>query len=159
MIRWPACCWSVRLPGTAEELDGVVGGAEEDELDDEGEDEEEDDDVGLGVELDDVGEGVVADELVLPSAAGFEPPLEHAPLSSPTAASSVNAATPPVLLRRPLRIPASAMDSTLANTRPRCQPTGLFRCVASARRAAPTPPRKPQPPAGASGSRLSTSRR
>ncbi|WP_370355277.1 hypothetical protein [Catenulispora sp. EB89] len=137
MIRCPASCWSVRPPGTAEELDGVVGGAEDDELDDDDdeddddEDEEEDDEL-LGVELeDDVEEGVDDDELELPFAADFDPPLEHAPLSSPTAATSVTAATPPVLLRRPLRIPASAMDSTLANAAPRCQPTGLFRCVAA----------------------------
>jgi hypothetical protein len=123
------------LPGTAEELDGVVGGVEDDELDDDEEDDEDedvdDDELVLGIELDDVDEGVVDDELELPSAADFDPLLEHAPLSSPTAASSVTAATPPVLLRRPLRIPASAMHSTLANAGPRCQPTGLFRCVAA----------------------------
>ena len=133
MTRCPASCCSVRPPGTAVEL--VVGG-------------------GFGVVVVVVGEVlvvvgdellvvvdeevvvggvvVVVDDVVLPFAVA-DPLLEHAPLSSPTAATSVTAATPPVFLRRPLRIPTSAMDSTLAKSGLRCQPDGPLRCVAGAR--------------------------
>lgn len=131
MTRCPASCWSVRFPGVAGAVDvaggGVVGGFVVV--------------LGAGVVVvgDVVGDGVVGVEVVvggvvvvvvaLPFAAGFDPPLEQAPLSRPTAAISVTAATPPVLLRRPLRIPASTMDSSLAKTGPGRQPTGLFQRV------------------------------
>ena len=143
MTRCPASCCSVRFSGAAGELDGVAGGFGVDELEDEDgaeEDEEDDDEVVVGVEDEDVVVGVgvdrvvVDEELELPCAAGFDALLEHAPLSNPTAATSVTAAMPPVFLPRPLRIPASAMVSTLANAGLRCQPDGPFRCVARARR-------------------------
>ena len=138
MIRCPASCWSVRFPVAAEEVGGgVVGGFEEEELDEDDEEDDDEDDVVVGVEDEDVVVGVVVvvdDELELPSAVDFDPLLEHAPLSSPTAATSDTAATPPVFLRRPLRIPASAMVSTLANASPRCQPDSPFRYVARSRR-------------------------
>ncbi len=131
MIRCPTCCWSVRFEVAEEEdeeLGGVVGGALDDEEDDE--EDEDDDEVVLGVDVDEEVDGGVVDELdELPLADVFDPLLEHAPLSNPTAASSANPAAPPVFLLRPVRIPASAMLSTLAKAAARCQPDGPFRCL------------------------------
>src|SRR5690349_10163896 len=126
MIRCPASCCGVRFAGGAGEPGGFAGefgaaGLEPGEAGDAGGFGEAGE-VGevCGVPPVVVGDVVVGEvpgevglvpEAVLPFAVVFPAPLEHAPLSNPAAASSANPATPPVLVRRPLRIPASAMDS------------------------------------------------